>query len=184
MDFPDAYIFHIKETDNFNDMEYAFLHEFFHCIQNEEGFPHVVCNNPESDKIAAILSSVVLDLNVINRLELHNYFENPLILDNMYHKLYVLFSAISNNNLFEIESTFNSIYYACQLTYLEFMYPDKEKLSLLINKVKSKSTLIYNLYVKVFNIIYKHNYNNKKGVYKIFKTLIKELCISENVSIS
>ena len=69
------YIIYIKNNIP-EDTEYRFLHEFFHCIQYEEGFPSIIPQSEEYKDLASGLSSIILDLDIRERLENNGYFQD------------------------------------------------------------------------------------------------------------
>lgn len=81
---PDAYIIYVKKHDSFNDMEYEFLHEFYHCVQKDEGFPNVSQTNIKYHRMASEISSAVLDYDVYDRLLTQGYYENQNKIKNIF----------------------------------------------------------------------------------------------------
>ena len=37
----DSYVIYVNQNNSLDEMEYLFLHEFFHCIQKDMGFPNL-----------------------------------------------------------------------------------------------------------------------------------------------
>lgn len=69
------YAIYVK-NDNVEDIEYRFLHEFFHCVQYETGFPQLTDIHPDYDIISTSISSLILDLDVRERLENNGYYQD------------------------------------------------------------------------------------------------------------
>ena len=89
---PDAYIFEIKRQTSFYDMEYALLHEFYHCVQKDSGFPSTSQVDIKYQNISSYLSSIVLDCDVYDRLLKNGYKENPnILMPDSYSKLYIYY---------------------------------------------------------------------------------------------
>lgn len=64
----DNYVIFVKKDKESETFETTLLHEFFHCLQYEDGFPSITRIDGTKDKFIIELSSFVLDLDVGDRL--------------------------------------------------------------------------------------------------------------------
>ena len=69
------YTIYVKK-DVEEDIEYRFLHEFFHCVQYETGFPQLTAIDDKYKELATSISSLILDLNIRERLENNGYYQD------------------------------------------------------------------------------------------------------------
>lgn len=69
------YIIYVADNVK-EDIEYRFLHEFFHCVQEEEGFPNIISKDEKYKELTSHLSSIILDLDVRERLEKNGYYQD------------------------------------------------------------------------------------------------------------
>lgn len=69
------YFIYVK-NDKPEDIEYRFLHEFFHCVQYETGFPQLTNIDSEYEVISTSISSLILDLDIRERLENNGYYQD------------------------------------------------------------------------------------------------------------
>lgn len=70
---PDKYLIFVDSGDKSN-IEYHFLHEFFHCVQHEEDFSSIYPCNPKQKQFAEKFESYFLDYNVRHMLETYSYY--------------------------------------------------------------------------------------------------------------
>lgn len=175
------YIIYVSDKVK-EDIEYRFLHEFFHCVQGEEGFPTIISQNKEHKELAIYLSSIILDLDVRERLEKNGYYQ-----DLKYIK----------------ETTKAQIYHLKQLRQYPIL---REQID--INEIISTSGLLITndvanvdntelikflkmtmpqviKYYKIFcDCINKYSYSNPEDVRKIFETLIDKFDFSSYMEIT
>ena len=183
---PDRYIIEVKQKSNFHQMEYEFLHEFFHCVQIDSGFPYVQATSSEYTKLAAAISSVVLDLDVTERLNNVNYFYNQKDLTesiNTMKKLILISKTdtITNNFIYEINQY---IYMCCKIAFIKFLYDKPHEIEQLLNILKINAKDMYKSQSIIYNSIKRIGYNTPQNVYKLFKTLIRELKLEGYIKIS
>ena len=185
MDQPDAYIFEIKKKESFYDMEYSFLHEFYHCVQRDCGFPYISYIDIKYEKLSCMLSSIVLDCDVYERLLNDEYKEDPNILHSEYNNVYNTLFVISKENQYydyfsDIE---HQIFYAGKIVLISKFYNDTDNINKLIDFIKMKFPIIYKDYILFTDAIKRYGFSSPKNVHKIFKTVIRELKINEFVTI-
>ena len=60
---------------NIRDFDYIYLHELYHAVQKEQGYPCIVTGESQIDyqKTASYINSYVLDFNVDSFLGKHDY---------------------------------------------------------------------------------------------------------------
>lgn len=182
---PDAYIFEIKRQTSFYDMEYALLHEFYHCVQKDSGFPSTSQVDIKYQNISSYLSSIVLDCDVYDRLLKNGYKENPNILHKVFNEIQALFSISLQEKKYEdfLNTTDTRIFYAGRLLLLSRYYDKKDEVNKLIYFSKIHFPAIYNDYRIFSDAVQRYGFTSPKNVRKIFKTVIRELGIDELVKI-
>lgn len=140
------YIIYVK-NDNPGDTEYRFLHEFFHCIQDEEGFPFIIKCDEKYEELATYLSSIILDLNVRERLEDNGYFQDLKYIKeliNMYIKMLKLLQQIHDKH--ELTSVDEMIELGGLIITSDIAKIDNKKLVSLIKRVRPKVIAYYKVF--------------------------------------
>ena len=185
MDHPDAYIFEIKKEESFYDMEYSFLHEFYHCVQRDSWFPYICQTDIKYKKLSSFLSSIVLDCDVYNRLLNFGYKENPNILHSELNNIHDTLFVISKENQFSnyLNDVENQIFYAGKIVLISKFCNDKYNINKLIDFTKIYFPIIYKDYKIIIDALKRFGFSSPKNVRKIFKTVIRELKIDEFVTI-
>lgn len=182
---PDKYIFEIKRQDSFYDMEYALLHEFYHCVQKDCGFPYTAYTNNEYQKISSYISSVILDCDVYNRLINDGYKENPDIQHKNFVEVQRLFMFFLKEKEYKdyLDSLENQIFYAGKLLLLSKYYDRKDDAIKLVNFSKQFYPLIYNAYCIFSNAIQKFGFSSPETTRKIFENVIENLNLTKFIEI-
>lgn len=181
---PENYCIYINTTELTKECEYVFLHEFFHCIQYEEGFPGIKPTSNEYKEFATEFGSSILDFNVRSRLESYGYFNHVEQLNHGYQILIDIYNSLFKLKEDEDISYFENIQRATLLVTLyqgKIHNNDISKLLRLIRTVNPQTYEIYKLINKCFRM---YNYDSKSGVYKIFKKLISELKLEKYISMT
>lgn len=185
MSQPDMYIFEIKKKESFYDMEYSFLHEFYHCVQRDSGFPYTSQTNIKYETLSGYISSIVLDCDVYNRLLGDGYKENPNVLCSAINDIQKTFFVISREKQFEnyINDIEHQIFYAGKMVLISEFYDDRNSINNLIDFTKINFPIIYKDYIIFVDAIKRYGFYSPENVHKIFKTIIRELKIEEFVTI-
>lgn len=185
MSDPNKYIFEIKIQDSLYDMEYALLHEFYHCIQRDNGFPYTICKNSEYQKISSYISSIILDCDVYDRLLNDGYKENPDILHRNFVEIQKLFMFLLEEKEHKnfLDFLDNQIFYSGKLLLLSKYYDKKDAIIKLIDLSKRFYPLIYNCYCIFFNEIQKFGFSSPETTRKIFENVIENLNLAKFIEI-
>ena len=187
MSDPNKYIFEIKIQDSPYDMEYALLHEFYHCIQRDNGFPYTIYKNSEYQKISSYISSIILDCDVYDRLLNDGYKESPDILHRNFveiQKLLMFFLEEKEKEYkYFLDSLDNQIFYSGKLLLLSKYYDEKDAVIKLIDLSKRFYPLIYNCYCIFSNAIQKFGFSSPETTRKIFENVIENLNLTKFIEI-
>lgn len=174
------YIIYVK-NDIPDDTEYRFLHEFFHCIQDEEGFPSIVKCDEKYEELATYLSSIILDLDVRERLEYNGYSQDLKYIKELittYIKMLKMLQQIHDKH--ELTSVDEMIELGGLIITSDIAKVDNKKLVSLVKRARPKAIAYY----KVFSeCIEKYSYNDAKDVEQIFEILIDKFKLSSCLKI-
>ena len=179
----DCYIIFVKREKKSNEFEIAILHEFFHCLQYEENFPSISRIDGTYDKFTDELSSYVLDLDVGDRLSKYGYdrFVGYKEMIESYLSIFYYAKLTGDKSfLFNIDENLGLSEFLSYLNYFNFDSELKE----LIPLVKEYIPNVFDNYKIISKGLSLYSHNNKKGVYKIFKYIIKGLKLEDNVKIT
>lgn len=162
------YIIYVK-NDFPDDTEYRFLHEFFHCIQYEEGFPSIVKYDEKYKELATYLSSIILDLDVRDRLEANGYFQDIKYMKKLI-KMYIkiLKSLYQFHNKHELTSIEDMIELAGLIITSDIAKVDNTELISIVKRVRPETITYYQIFDECID---KYSYNDAKDVEKIFEIL-------------
>lgn len=181
---PDSYSIHIHADRFTPDCEYIFLHEFFHCVQFEEGYPQIFEKSDEYENLATEFGSSILDFDIRCRLEKYGYYDHVKQLKEGLKTMNHLF------NLIEIQGDKNSQTHLENISHGTFFTSvastkrlDKELVPVLqlVSKASPKTYETYKIINKCFKM---YNYNSKSGIYKIFKKLLVQLELDEYLTMT
>ena len=180
------YIIHVNQHNPFNQMEYEFVHEFYHCIQKDEGFPNISYKDIKYQKLAAYLTSVVLDLDVINRMNNIGYSYDDSTLDEKVKTIIKLIklSSLDIEVRNEIHELFQYNKLCLSIAFCRILYSNQYKINYILQLAENNTPYIYKTQSIIYNTITKIGYDTPRKTYKIFKTLIRELKLSDYVTIS
>lgn len=183
---PNQYIIEVRQTASLYDMEYRLLHEFFHCVQMEEGFSYVSQTSVEYGRIASAISYVVLDLDVNNRLEEVGYPYNPDGLKNILDTTWKLTIMAKTDATVERElHKPNEFFYRCAITaFIRINYNNADEIGKLLNLLKQNAPDIYKAQAVIYNTVKEVGFDTPKKAYTVFKTLIRELRLENYIQIS
>lgn len=184
--FDNMYIIHVNQNNSIDIMEYDFLHEFLHCVQKDEGFPSVYYNNIKYKMLAETISSMVLDLNVIKRLNAYGYPYNSNELKENINNIRNLMNIAKINSEVKIEMHETNQYFniCFMIAFCRLEYDNGNELIQLLQIVQKNASDFYKTQSIIYDTIIKYGYNIPKQVYKIFKTLIRGLKLYNYVRIS
>lgn len=174
------YVIYVK-NDISDDIEYRFLHEFFHCVQDEESFPSIVKCDEEYEELATYLSSIILDLDVRERLEDNGYFQDLKYIKKlikMYIKMLKLLKQYNDKQ--ELTDINEMINLAGLIITSDIANINNKELVALTKMVRPKAISYYKVFCEC---IEKYSYNDAQDVEKIFKILIKRFNLSSCVEI-
>lgn len=172
------YIIYVKD-DVPDDIEYRFLHEFFHCVQDEEGFPSIIACSDEYEEFATEFSSIILDLDVRERLENNGYFQDLKYIRELvkaYIKMLKLLRQYNDKS--ELNRPGEMIDLAGLIITSKLANIDNKKLVSLVKKVRPKAMWYYNIFSEC---IEKYSYNDANDVEKIFEFLIDRFKLHDYV---
>lgn len=181
---PVNYHIYINATELTKECEYVFLHEFFHCVQFEEGYPHVSAQNEDYDNLASEFGSSILDFDIRCRLEKYGYYDHLKQLKDGLKTMNHLFNLIEiqgdKNSQTHLENISHGTFFASVASTKRL---DKELAPVLqlVSKVSPKTYETYKIINKCFRM---YNYNSKTGIYKIFKKLITQLELDEYLTMT
>ena len=186
LSYDNKYIIEIKYSPIFNDMEYGFLHEFFHCVQYDEGFPYVVPITFQYHKMASAISSIILDLDVQDRLTKYGYKYNSTLLKESIDTIRksIIISSYDKEVKQEINEINQYIYICCKIAFIRINYNNEDEVKQLLNIVKQYKPDIEKIQSIIYDSIYSIGYNTPKKVYKFLKKIIRELKLNKFVRIS
>lgn len=184
--FPDKYIIEVKENSVFSNMEYALLHEFYHCVQMDENFPNIHAVTSSYTRLASSLSSTVLDLDVNDRLTKAGYPYNSEQLKGLLDRIRKIIVIASNDTSIknEIHEINQYIYLCSMIAFIRINYNKPDEIEQLLQILKTNAQDFFQTQSAIYNAIKKIGYDTPKKAYKLFKTLIRELELSDYVQIS
>lgn len=174
------FIIYVK-NDIPNDVEYRFLHEFFHCVQDEEGFPSIVKCDEKYKELATYLSSIILDLDVRERLENNGYFQDLKYMKELiktYIKMLKMLQQIHDKH--ELTSVDEMIQLGGLIITSDIAKVDNKRLISLVKRVRPKAIAYYKAFSECIG---KYSYNEAKDVEKIFEILIERFKLSSCIEI-
>lgn len=182
----DKYIIHINKNNSLDEMEYEFVHEFYHCIQKDDGYPNISQTHIKYQKLAAYLTSVVLDLDVINRMNNIGYSYDDSVLDEKIETIIKLIklSTLDVEACNEIHELFQYNKLCLSIAFCRMLYSNQDKINYILQLAKNNAPDIYKTQSIIYNAITKIGYDTPRKTYKVFKTLIRELKLSDYVTIS
>lgn len=178
---PQKYEIYLSTTDNkYNkSLEHKFLHEFLHCVQNEENYPVIKpCDNKDLSFSLEFASSI-LDFDVESKLQSYGYSSTEE-LNYIYNLLCKLYKA--NNIQKFLTFKFNDRYNICILLQRIKCF-NNSNMPLLLKIIKNKDLQTYKMYNILDEILTNYDYNTKNGIQDIFEELIIKLNLSSIVKI-
>lgn len=161
-----------------------FLHEFFHCIQQEEGFPTLYSTNFKYKNLAVELSSFVLDLDVGDRLVTNGYKRGLNYKDAIIKSKQLIEYVKSSNNRNVFTDIEDVVGQGGILAFLKYFNSHNKEIEKLINCTKNICPQIYKAYVIMYNGINMYPYNTPNGVYDIYNFILAELNLQDYVAIN
>lgn len=176
------YTIYIKYDDNKDTVETHYLHEFFHCIQYEEGFPSLL-SYAEGDNLMAIeISSAILDIDVRNRLRDNGYSDDRKNISLSIQKTIKLLKMLQIlKDKQELSSTSDLINTACLLSTANLYHINIKEVKFLLQKLRPKVIKYYNLLEKYLK---QYPYDTPEGVKSIFENLLSDFGLYDTLYIS
>lgn len=156
------------KSGNASDIEYNFMHEFFHCVQHEEGFPSLYITNSDAKIDGDMISSYILDFNVRYLLKKYQYDDHNNHDINLYNSLYNIFSSFGKQNTNFIIK--NRIDNAMAVTYL-IMQKDNNRNRKLLSLIKKRDRNTYEICQFFLKILSEYDYNTEDGIRHIFNRI-------------
>ena len=174
------YTIYVKK-DVEEDIEYRFLHEFFHCVQYETGFPQLTAIDDKYKELATSISSLILDLNIRERLENNGYYQDIKYIKRSVKEVTKLLKMIQQfRDKTEMSSFEDFIDLAGIMLTSDFANVKNNELRVIIRKTRPVALRYY----ETFNTCIKlYSYSNVDGVNKIFQYLLNELELSSFMKI-
>lgn len=170
------------KTESKQIMEYEFLHEFFHAVQFEEGFPSVVAKQEEYVELATFLSSYILDLDIRARLEEYGYYQDLSNISKLVQSYIVYLNKIKQiNNKVELMDMENQLSIAAILITSDIACIDNTELK---NAVEFVRPQVMNYYKIFRESLCRFSYRNKEGAKKIYQYLVDEFGLNDVVEIN
>lgn len=174
------YVIYVK-NDISKEIECRFLHEFFHCVQFEEGFPSLVGNDDKYKELATFLSSIILDLNVMKQLEDNGYFQHIKYIEKSIDSSIKFLELLEKYNLKEeITNTIDIINMAGLIITSELTNINNKKFVMLIKKLRPK---VFEYYTVFFESLKMYSYNTAEDVKEIFEYLLKHFNLTSFIKI-
>ena len=135
-----------------------------------------------------MISSLILDLDVTQRLENEGYIQthNEKTLDeniDTVQKL-IIFSKTDqciHDEFYEINQYYKII---CHIVHDRFIFGNIEKVNKMLLFIKKHDANTYKIQSIIYDTIVRYGYDSPKKVYKIFKTLIRELELEDYIEIT
>lgn len=175
-----SYIIYVKNNIQ-EDTEYRFLHEFFHCVQYEEGFPTIISQSEEYKDLASSLSSIILDLDVRERLENNGYFQDLKYIREFISVETKMLNMIKQyKDKTQLSNLYDYIDISGLLITSDIAKIDNKKLLNLVAMTRPKIIGYY----KVFcDCLEKYSYSSCEDVEKIFNILIDKFNLASHIQV-
>lgn len=154
--YSNEYEIHFCLTSDQLSNDESFLHEFFHCVQKEDGFPFLHCKVSGYKNLETELMSFVLDLDVGDRLVVNGYNRGNKYINSI--KLYkqVLYYIELFNDRIVLTNLEDEIGQGGMLAHLSYFGFGIDKLLIKTNNVRPQ---IYNTYKIMYDAIKSYPYN-------------------------
>ena len=179
-----SYEIYIGRNTPILNIENKFLHEFFHCVQYEEGYPALIQLSQNYKELATELTSFVLDLDVGDRL-VKNEYDRNLEYNDAINKSIRLFEYIKsindNKTVTSLVDTIGQGGITAHLKYFDVI--SNKDIKELIILTKTVRPHIYQSYKIMYKGIKMYSHNSPKDVCKIYKFLLRELNLQSYLSI-
>lgn len=182
--YKNEYEIHFCLNDNQIVTDEKFLHEFFHCMQQEEGFPTLYGTNLKHKNLAVELSSFVLDLNVGDRLVANGYKRGLNYKDAINKTKQLIEYVKSTNNKTIFTNIDDVVGQGGVLAYLKYFNSSNKEIEKLINYTKNICPKIYKAYVIMYKGINMYPYNTPNDVYNIYNFILTELNLQDHIAIN
>lgn len=174
------YIIYVK-NDVLEDIEYRFLHEFFHCIQHEEGFPNLETISYKYKELSNSIMSLILDLDIRERLEDNGYFQDlKYIKKSISISIQLLKSIQRINNKEKLTSIDDFITYAGFLLTSDIAKINNKELFVLLSKQRP---MVIRYYVVFTDSVKLYSYKNADGVSNIFSYILEKFKLDSFIKI-
>lgn len=156
------------KSGNKPEIEYNFMHEFFHCVQHEEGFPSLHITSTDAQIDGDILSSYILDFNVRYLLKKYQYEDNSNYDIILYNTLFNIFNCFEKQSIAFLIG--NRIDNGTAAAYL-ISQKDNSKNRKLLSLIKKRDKKTFEICQFFLKILSEYDYNTVEGVHNIFKCI-------------
>lgn len=155
------------------DYDEKFLHEFFHCVQEEENFPSLYALNNEHRELATSISSLILDVDIRERLINNGYSQ---CIDEVKYAIQKQTELLELLLLHKVNKQNKSILELIDVAGVIFtgntLNLKNQRLMRLTKKLYPESLKYLTVLNESINL---YSYNTADGLINIFNLLIKKL---------
>lgn len=183
LDHPTVYPIEVRYREPFYDMEYSLLHEFFHCIQIEEDFPSTSFLDEKYQQMSIDISTLVLDLDVHDRLLKHGYYTPNYINKTFNEFKYSISLLIDKKNIMFANEIEQRIRVSYKLILLNKEFDNPKEVAHMHNIIKKKLPLVYKTYNIMNTAIQTHGFSTPEEVTNSFKAIIQGLGLEKYIII-
>lgn len=164
-----------------NTSEDIFLHEFFHCVQHETGFSQLTSTNPQYKELSESISSLILDLDVMERLENNGYNKHLKLIKKAVKMSTKLLRFIQQfNDKEELTDLYDIIGLAGVMLNSDIKNIKNKELYVLIKNTRPETLKYYSVFSECIKL---YPYNTPDGVNHIFHDLLEKLELSSFMKI-
>lgn len=177
------YFIIVKEEKEIRRMEYSFLHELVHCLQMENGIIGIKETKKEYNSLAVIINSIILDIDVTNKLnQVGIFFDDCWIKEDTQDLLDKIKEVSRNDAKFVAEYFKFEVYFLiiAKLLFCELFY-NTELLNESLKYCKNQNIELFEMYRYVNGIIKNRDLNNQRDVHTIFRYILKKFSLYEYV---
>lgn len=171
------YMIYIKN----NSSEDTFLHEFFHCVQHETGFPSLIYTVQQYEDLSTSVNSLILDLDIMERLENYGYTKHLKSIKKAVKMSTKLLRFIQQfNDKEELTNLYDIIGLAGFMLNSDIKNIKNSELSVLIKNTRPEALKYYSVFSECIKL---YPYNTPDGVNNIFHYLLENLEFSSFMKI-
>lgn len=184
--YENMYIIYVNKNNPIDIMEYELLHKFYHCVQKDQGFPSATQKNIIYQKLAGYISSVVLDLDIIEHLDELGYkFDDNYLYRNIQNYKSLIEMSKFDKEAYKYLYNINEYVHICSMfAFCRLKCSNKNPINQLLQTLKITERTIYDSQEIIYNAIARYGYRTPKKALKTFKTIIRELELDSYIEIS